>query len=255
MTILTEMHGNVMLLTLNRPERKNAFSNEQWELFANTLNNARENDKVNVVVICGAGGNFSSGVDLAEFGEVEGEHPFNKTVRAVTSFDKPLIAAVEGVAIGGGATLTFHCDVVYVADNLRMRLPFVNLGLVPEFAASYMLQANIGQRRAAELFFTAEWIGAERAVETGIATASFSHAELLGKAMAKAQEMAQWPVNSLRETKRCLQLAHKTGIEAALEAEQKGMEKQAGSPENIEAITAFLEKREPDFQKLLDSQD
>jgi enoyl-CoA hydratase/carnithine racemase len=167
------------------------------------------------------------------------------------NFDKPLIAAAPGVAIGGGATLLFHCDVVYVGESLKMRLPFVNLGLVPEWASSYMLQVNIGARRAAELFYTAEWINAERAVETGIATRAYADDALLDKAKAKAAEMAQWPVRSLQETKRCLKVAHQAGIQAAVEVEMAGMQKQAGSPENIEAVMAFMEKRQPDFKKLL----
>jgi enoyl-CoA hydratase/carnithine racemase len=138
-----------------------------------------------------------------------------------------------------------------VAESLRLRLPFANLGLVPEFASSYMLQANIGARRAAELFYTAEWIDADKAVDVGIATAKYSDADLLEKATAKAAEIAKWPVNALRETKRCLKAAHKCGIDRALEAEHEGMKKQAGSPENIEAVMAFIEKRPADFKKLL----
>ena len=98
----------------------------------------------------------------------------------------------------GGATLLFHCDVLYVGESLRMRLPFVSLGLVPEFASSYQLQANIGARRAAELLFTAEWITAPRALETGIATAVLPDAELFAHALAKAREIAQWPTSALR---------------------------------------------------------
>ena len=123
------------------------------------------------MVLTGAGGNFSSGTDLHEFNTDDGEHPFGRCARIVCEFDKPLIGAACGIALGGGATLLFHCDILYVGESLRMRLPFVNLGLVPEFGSSYLLQANIGARRAAELFFTAEWIDAARALETGIATA------------------------------------------------------------------------------------
>ncbi|HEY9036154.1 MAG TPA: enoyl-CoA hydratase-related protein [Pseudomonadales bacterium] len=250
-TILQELSDGVLVITLNRPHRKNAFNNEQWHAFADAMESAQSNDRVNVVVITGAGGHFSSGVDLAEFGGEEGAKPFERASWAVMNFDKPLIAAAPGVAIGGGATLLFHCDVVYVGESLKMRLPFVNLGLVPEWASSYMLQVNIGARRAAELFYTAEWINAERAVETGIATRAYADDALLDKAKAKAAEMAQWPVRSLQETKRCLKVAHQAGIQAAVEVEMAGMQKQAGSPENIEAVMAFMEKRQPDFKKLL----
>ncbi len=248
-TVLIEDDGGVRHLTLNRPDKKNAFSNEQWSAFTDAMLAAQEDDSVKVVLLSGTGGNFSSGQDLSAFMDAtaDEEHPFARCARTVCAFDKPLIAAVEGIAVGGGATLAMHADVVYVADTLRMRLPFVSLGLVPEFASSYTLQASIGARRAAELFYTAEWINAERALETGIATARFPVEELLPHALDKAREIAQWPVNALRETKRCLKVAHEAGLQAALAAEEAGMEKQAGSAENIEAITAFIEKRPPKF--------
>jgi enoyl-CoA hydratase/carnithine racemase len=234
-TVLRQDTDGVRLLTLNRPTKRNAFSNEQWRAFGYELNQAKADESVGVVVVTGAGDDFSAGADLTDFsgGSLE-EHPFH--------------GAAKGVAVGGGATFLFHCDVVYVGESLRMRLPFVSLGLVPELASSYLLQANIGARRAAELFYTAEWIGAERAVETGIATRAFSDAELVDAALGKAAEMAQWPVRSLQATKRTLKTAHQAGIAAALEAEDAGMLQQAGSPENVEAIMAFLEKRPPKFR-------
>jgi enoyl-CoA hydratase/carnithine racemase len=251
-TILTELHeSGVLHITLNRPEKKNAFNRPAWQAFTDALNAAKNNPSVACVVISGAGNDFSSGMDLSDFsgdGSAD-EHPFYETQQAVIDFDKPLIGAAKGIAVGGGATLLFHCDIVYVGNTLKMRLPFVNLGLVPEFAASYMLQSVIGSRRAAELFYTAEWITADRAIEVGIATQKFSDNELLEKAMAKANEIAQWPVISLQETKRCLKASHAAGLKAAMEIEKDGMKRLAGGPENIEAVMAFIEKRQPDFKQ------
>ena len=102
----------------------------------------------------------ASGVDLADFGESEGEHPFNACARKLVNFDKPVVSAAKGVAVGGGATLLLHTDVVYVGESLRMRFPFTSLGLVPEWGSSYQLQAVIGARRAAELMYTSEWLDA-----------------------------------------------------------------------------------------------
>lgn len=248
-SLLQELNDGVLLLTLNRPKRKNALDSGLFSGLANALNDARENDDVRVVVLWGAGGNFCSGMDLTSSFD-EGSKPFDACAAAVAAFDKPMIAAVTGTAIGGGATIPFHCDVVYVGESLRMRLPFVSLGLVPEFASSYMLQANIGAQRAAELMYTAEWIDAERATEVGIATRAYADAELLERALEKAHEMAQWPVNSLRETKRTLRAGHAHGIEVAMKVESEAMLRQAGSPENIEAIKAFIEKRKPNFKDL-----
>ena len=159
----------VLLLTLNRPERKNAFDEAQWDGFAKALDEAREDPAVAVVVLTGADGNFSSGADLSSFGGPPTEpradgHPsgFFAFVSTFFDFDKPLLAAVRGVAIGGGCTIAVGCDIVYVGEGVRMRLPFASLGLVPEIASSYTLQANIGRQRASELMFTAEWIDAAR---------------------------------------------------------------------------------------------
>ena len=249
-TVLKDYRDGVLLLTLNRPEKKNAINNEMWVAIREAFQSADEDPDVVCVVLTGAGDNFCAGVDLASFGEpLEGEeHPFDSAARAVADFGKPLLGAARGVAVGGGATILFHADICYVGESLRMRLPFANLGLVPEFASSYMLQANIGAQRAAELFYTAAWIDAQAAVETGIAARAFADRELLDKTLEKGAEIAQWPVNSLQEIKKTLRLPHRVHIDAAFAAEAEGMARQAGSPENIEAITAFMEKRSPKFR-------
>jgi enoyl-CoA hydratase/carnithine racemase len=254
--VVRQLEDGVLLLTLNRPRKKNAFDDPQWDALRDALREARADDDVSVVVVTGAGGDFSAGVDLASFGgggpprEDGKPSGYFGLMEALVAFDKPLVAAATGAAVGIGATFLFHCDVVYVGEGLRMRLPFVALGLVPEGASSYMLQAVVGARRAAELFYTAEWIGAARAVETGIATERFADEELLPAALAKAREIARNPMSALRATKRTLRAVHAPGLRAALEAEDAGMAAQAGSPENVEAVRAFLEKRAPDFRSL-----
>lgn len=243
-------HG-ILHITFNRPDKKNAFNRPAWQALADELNQAKDNPAVACVLFTGAGKDFSSGMDLSDFSGdgSSAEHPFYTAQQAVVDFDKPMVAAAKGIAVGGGATLLFHCDVVYVGESLKMRLPFANLGLVPEFAASYMLQAMIGSRRAAELFYTAEWIDADRAVSVGIATDKCTDDALLNHALEKAKQIAQWPVRSLQETKRCLKAAHTIGLNAAVKIEREGMDKLAGGPENIEAVMAFIEKREPDFKQ------
>lgn len=248
-------HG-VQLLTLNRPERKNAFDDAQWDGLAIALSEAREDPRVAVAVLTGAGGNFSSGADLSAFTEPpsvprEDGHPsaFFACVSAIVGFDKPLLAAVQGVAVGGGCTIAVACDIVYVGESVRMRLPFANLGLVPEIASSYLLQTTIGRQRAAELLFTAEWIDAARALELGMASQQLPDGELLAATLEKAHEISRWPVSSLRAIKQTLQAVHGPGIEAAREIEDRLMRELAGGPENIEAVRAFLEKRPPDFSR------
>lgn len=239
-------HG-VLLLTLNRPKKKNAFSNAQWQAFGEALAAADENPAVACVVVTGAGSDFSSGVDLNDFSDSGEEHPFELCARRLVDFNKPIVSAAKGVAVGGGATLLLHTDVVYVGQTLRLRFPFTALGLVPEWGSSYQLQAIIGARKAAELMYTSEWLNAERAVDLGIATAVFSDEELLDKALAKAREIAQWPVSSLKKTKTLMRSVHRAAIHAAIDAEQAGMAELAGTPENIEAVMAIMEKRAPDF--------
>lgn len=253
--VLQQNDDGVLLVTLNRPQKKNAFDDPQWDGLRDALNRARGDASVAVVVLTGAGKDFSAGQDLAAFGaagepRADGNpNGFHGCVDAVFAFDKPLLAAVKGVAVGGGATLAIACDLVYVGESLRLRLPFVSLGLVPELASSYTLQAAIGRQRAAELFYTAEWVGAARAVETGLAARAFPDEELLPATLAKAREIAKWPVRALQATKRTLKVAHAAGIAAARRAEDAGMAILAGSPENREAVTAFLQKREPDFRQ------
>ena len=241
-------HG-VLLLTLNRPKRKNAFSNEQWLAFGEAVVAADENPAVACVVVTGAGSDFSSGVDLNDFADSGEEHPFERCARRLVDFNKPIISAAKGVAVGGGATLLLHTDVVYVGESLRLRFPFTALGLVPEWGSSYQLQAVIGARKAAELMYTSEWINAERAVDLGIATAAYSDDELLEKAVEKARQIAEWPVSSLKEKKALMRRVHRAAIHSAIDAEQEGMAKLAGQPENIEAVMAILEKRTPDFSQ------
>lgn len=247
-TVLTDIHQRICTITFNRPEKKNAFNREGWLTLRDAIVEARDNDAVSVVVLTGAGKDFSSGVDLSDLtGEPNEKPPFEVMMDELMTLDKPLLAAAKGAAIGFGATALFHCDVVYVGESLKMRLPFVNLGLVPEAGCSYTLPRNIGYQQAAELLFTAEWINAQRAVETGIARCVFPDADLLPKTLEKAAEMAQWPRNALRETKRTLMATHSAAIEQAREREMAGMMRQVGSAENIEAVTAFFEKRAPVF--------
>ena len=244
----------VLLVTLNRPQKKNAFDDAQWDGLRDALNDARKDPRVAVVVVTGAGGDFSAGQDLAAFGasaQREDGHPngYYGCMEALAVFDKPLLAAAKGVGVGIGATFLFHCDIVYVGESVRLRLPFVSLGLVPECASSYLLQQVIGSQRAAELFYTAEWIDAGQAVELGMAAGVFPDAQLLEATLAVAREIAQYPVSALQATKRTLLRAHRDGIQAAFEAENQGMQEQAGSPENVEAVKAFLERRKPDFRQ------
>jgi len=250
--VLRELQDGVLRITLNRPRRKNAFDAAQWREFAAALRGARADDAVSVLLVAGAGGDFSAGVDVrslsgSDAGTADG---FARTMEELLDFDKPLLAAASGAAVGFGATFLLHCDVVFVGESLRLRFPFVPLGLVPEAGSSYLLQAHLGPRRAAEFLFTADWIGAARAVESGLANRALPDDALQEAAWAAAREIAAQPLSALRATKRTLMASRETALRAALDAEARGMREQVGSPENLEAMRAFFEKRAPDFRKL-----
>lgn len=255
MTVRTEIddHG-VAVVTLDRPHRKNAFDGDQWDAASAALHATREDPAVATVVITGAGGDFSAGVDLAAFGEQKVRDDgfssdYEAFMHALVGFDKPLLAAVDGAAIGIGATLLLHCDAVHVGAGLRLRFPFVSLGLVPEGAASVLLERVVGARVASQLLLTAGWIDAEDAVRHGLADASHHPDAVLAAAIAQARQLAAWPVSALQATKRTMLDARRAEVLDAIEREMAGMAELAMSPENVEAVTAFLEKREPDFAR------
>jgi len=250
--LLQDLNEGVLAITFNNPEMKNAFNTVAWLALAEALNAARTNDAVSVVVLTGAGKDFSAGQDLSDTTGKDdaGLRPFNYLEKALLEFDKPLLMCANGVAVGGGATMLFHADIVYVGENLRFKLPFASLGIAPELGSTYLLPANIGAQQAADILFSAEFLNTDQVVEAGIAAKKFSDDVLLEKTLEKASAIAQQAPNTLREIKRCLKLAQRSGIEAAYQAESEAMDRLAGGPENIEAMTAFMEKRAPDFIKL-----
>ena len=248
---LTELDDvGVFTITMNRPEKRNAMNPGAFRAVAEAFLEASSNPAVATVLLTGAGDDFSSGMDLtAEPDRSGGPQPFDSMMDAICALEKPLVAAVRGCGIGFGMTVLFHCDVVYVGESARLRMPFANLGLVTEAAACYMAPLAIGQKQAAELLFTADWVDAERALEYGIATRVYPDDRVLEEARTKARQMARWPVTSLVEMKRMLKSFHGDSIAKAREMETAAMARLFGSPENKEAIQAFIEKREPDFKQ------
>jgi enoyl-CoA hydratase/carnithine racemase len=240
----------VFTITMNRPERRNAMNPDAFRAVGEGFVRAQNDPAVATVLLTGAGEDFSSGMDLTASQQTSsGPPPFEFMMDAICGLEKPLVGAVRGCAIGYGMTVLFHCDVVYVGESVRMRMPFANLGLVTEAASCYLAPLVIGQKQAAELLFTADWVDAARAVEYGIATRSYPDHRVLEEATAKARQMAQWPTSSLVEMKRMLKSFHKEQIRTARGLESAGMAKLFGGPENQEAIRAFVEKRKPDFRQ------
>jgi len=250
--VLEAREDGVLLLTLNRPDRKNAFDETMWREARDALADAQADDAVRAVIVTGAGEAFSAGQDLGQMAARPDNEPpgFPGFMDRLTAFDKPLLAAVNGVGVGIGLTMLLHCDVVWMAAEARLRAPFIPLGVVPEAASSYLLPLQLGHQRAAEMLFLAEWIDAQRAVELGIATRVVPRAQLLPEMRALATRIAAQPLGALRWTKRALLAVRADGIRAARGREDAAFAVRVGSPENQEALRAFFEKRPPDFKKV-----
>ena len=241
-TVIRERDGHVLVLTMNRPEKRNAVDRTMWRELRDAFRDAAEDPTVRVVILTGAGRAFTAGQDLGEM--TGGEEPgFGALMDALCDFEKPLLAAVNGVGVGFGLTVLLHCDVVYVAAGARLRPPFVALGVVPEAASSYLLPATIGWQRAAEALFTAAWIDAERAVALGIASRVCPPDELLPATRALAAEIATQPPEAVRATKRLLLATRADAIHAARAREDRAFTERIGSAENVDAIAAFFAKR------------
>ena len=250
--ILTETKGNILRVTVNRPEKKNAMTSAMYNALADVFNEAAKDDDVSVVIWDAAGDSFSAGNDIEDFLKNPpgpGESPQARLGEALLNLDKPVIAAVKGVAIGGGTTLLTHCDFVYAGESSKFKLPFVDLGLVPEFGSSWALPARSGYIRAAELFLLAQPFSAEVAVEVGLVTRVVPDTELSATVTQTAEKLAAKPIGALRATKKLLKRSSRELIDQAIQAEVEEFSSRVRSAEVREVFTAFMEKRKPDFAK------
>ena len=223
--VLHVSEGRVVVLTLHRPDTKNAFNRALLESLREELDRAAGDPQTSVVAITGAGDAFSAGADLREASEVEHRAPgralYQDLLVTLETFPKPLVAAVNGVAVGLGCTLLLHCDLVMMADSARVRLPFVTLGLTAEAGSSYLLPALVGAQEAAALLLTGGWMGAAQAERSGLAWKVTSRIGLLEEALAVSDAIAANPLDALLATKRLLLAARADAVRAAREREQQ----------------------------------
>jgi enoyl-CoA hydratase/carnithine racemase len=224
--VLASDDGPVRTLTLNRPTRLNAFTSASYQRLAQLLHGATESPDVLVVVLRGQGRAFCSGVDLEELEKerAEGVHRLGETfdalIKELLGFAKPLVAAVHGPAVGFGATILLHCDVVLVAEDARLRFPFTSLSTAPEAGSSALLPAVVGPQRAAELFFTSRWIDAADAVSYGLALSRCPRDQLDGEVGALAERIAQQPAAAVASAKRLLRANRMQMVSAASRRER-----------------------------------
>ncbi len=252
MNIKTATLNGVATIEIARPEKKNALTTAMYQAMADALVAAREDTAVRAVLICGQPGIFTSGNDLEDFAKRpphSADSPVFQFMRALLDCDKPVVAAVTGAAIGIGTTMLLHCDFVYVADDARLAMPFTNLGLVPEFASSWVVPQLMGHRRAAEKLLLGDPFSGETAVECGIANAVLPASEVAAHARRVAERFNALPPGAVRDAKRLMRAPQREVLLATIAAENKVFGERLKGPEAREAIQAFFEKRAPDFSR------
>jgi enoyl-CoA hydratase/carnithine racemase len=248
--IISDLSESILRIQFNRPARKNALTSTMYTAVAELINAAAADDKVRVVLLHGAGDSFSAGNDLEDFltnPPKPGQSAQERFVGALINFPKPLVAAVHGATVGSGATMLTHCDFVYAAEGTRFQVPFVNLAVVPELGTSYLLPEQIGYIAAAELLLLGMPFDARRAAEVGLVTRIVPSERLLPTAMETARALVDKPAGALEASKRLLKQWSRAPTESAVKAELYEFGVRVISAEAREAITAFLEKRRPDF--------
>ena len=250
--ILQHQDAGVLTLTFNRVERKNSINVAMYDALATAIAQATDDAATRVVVIQGHETVFSAGNDIEDFLKNKpagDDSPVFRFLRGIAAFPKPLIAAVCGPAVGIGTTMLFHCDLVYAGDNAAFSMPFVNLGLVPEAASSLLAPRMFGHHRAAEALLLGEPFMAEAALEVGLANRVVPPLEANGIAQMQARKLAAKPLSALIETKRLLKHGQSAAVLERINEEGASFGRMLREPAAREAMTAFVEKRKPDFSK------
>jgi len=254
-----ERNGGVATIRMNRPDRLNAYNAEMGEALLSAVSEASAEPSVRCVVLTGTGKAFSAGGDVESFAAFQDEGPtkflgmaigLHALIATLRRSPKPVVAAVNGVAVGVGTTMFPYCDLVLASSDARFRLPFASLGVVPEAGSSWTLPTVMGWQAAAHVLFTAEWLSAPDALACGLVWKVVEPEALLHDALEVAGKIAKMPVVSLVETKRLLMASRLDAARSARVREEEVFSRLTGAPANREAIAAFLEKREADFTNL-----
>jgi enoyl-CoA hydratase/carnithine racemase len=253
MTIRTATLNHVVTIEIARPEKKNALTQAMYTAMAEALIAATADASVRAVLITGQPGIFTSGNDIEDFMQrpPQGDEmpPVARFMNALLDCDKPVVAAVTGAAIGIGTTMLLHCDLVYVSDEARLAMPFVSLGLVPEYASSLLLPALMGHAKAAEKLMLGEPFTGSDAVECGIANAVLPAGEVVNHARRMAERFNTLAPTAVRETKRLMREPQRARIREVMASEGALFASRLRSPEAMEAFQAFFQKRKPDFSQ------
>lgn len=249
--ITTDLTDRVLTIRFNRPDKKNAVTQAMYQSMAQALKDAQTNPEVRVVLFAGQPECFCSGNDIADFLQMPPggtDSPVAQFMINFAALNKPAIAAASGVAVGIGVTLLLHCDLVYLGEQTKLNMPFINLGICPEFASTYVLPRLMGHQRASELLL-GEPFDAPKAREYGIANALAPNAEVEALARKKAVAIAQLPPNAVRTTKALLKRWSQGTVDEAIQVEVDHFMPMLKQAEAMEAFQAFMQKRKPDFSR------
>ena len=251
--IKIEHKDHILTLTFARPDKKNALTNAMYGTLADAILAAETDPAVRAIVLRGEGDMYTAGNDVGEFavmatGQFRGERHVSRFIDAIARSTKPMVAAVQGRAVGIGTTMLLHCDFVVLAENALLSTPFVGLALVPEAASSLLLPLRIGYARAYEMFALGETLAAKAALALGVANRVVPLDKLHAEAASVAAKLAKQPAGSLAATKRLMRNAET--LLAQMAAESKIFAERLTTPEAREAFSAFAEKRAADFMKL-----
>ena len=253
MSIKIATLNGVATIEIARPEKKNALTIAMYQAMADALRAAQADAAVRAVLITGQPGIFTSGNDIEDFmSRPPGDgmdSPVFQFMFALVECDKPVIAAVTGAAIGIGTTMLLHCDFAYISDEARLAMPFVSLGLVPEFASSLLFPQLAGQARAAEKLLLGDPFTGADAVEIGLANAVLPAGEVVNHARRVAERFNSLPPGAVREAKKLLRTPQTEAIRQTIRTEAELFAARLRSPEAMEAFQAFFQKRKPDFSK------
>ena len=245
--VLIHRQGPVLVAALNRADKKNALTGEMYSALNQTLETASDDDEIRAVLIASEGAVFTAGNDINDFaaramaGGDLGDSPGGKFIRALARFEKPLVAAVDGLAVGIGTTLCFHCDLVYASPRASFKMPFVDLGLVPEAGSSRLATQRFGWAKAAEFLLLGESFGAEEALRLGFVNEIVAADVLRAHALAKAQALAAKPRNALLTTRRLMR-GDAQPLYDHIEVELQAFAAAVRSPEARTAFMAFLSR-------------
>jgi enoyl-CoA hydratase/carnithine racemase len=249
--VLTEKKNHILTVRINRLDRKNALTHDMYTALGDAIEQARDDSDIRCILYTGSDECFTAGNDLSDFsagmpGEFE-DTPVGRFLFLMASTNKPIVASVNGPAVGIGTTMLLHCDLVFAGNNTRFQMPFANLGLCPEGGSSLLLPSWLGRVRAAELLMLGGAFTAEDALRLGLINQVCEPSQTETKALEACARLAAQPPAAVRATRELLNRASGDALKTAMLAEGKLFSERLKSPENAEAIKAFTEKRKPDF--------